>query len=120
MMNNNSNHLDEQTVQRYVMGQLSQPAMEAVLHHLEQCDQCLERVEQLWGSERVGLAVASEREETAVSSQQREQRLVNRIHRSNLGGTVVEVSLNGFLDVIIALLRPILGTPVKKRARGER
>lgn len=114
-----NHHIDEQTLERYVAGQLSSPSADVVLAHLEHCDICLERVEQLWAQERVGPAKAEHVLLTAVSPKHREHRLINRIHRSNMSGKLIEIGFSGFLDVVLALLRPLTGTPPKRKARGE-
>ena len=119
-MTQKTNHIDEKTLERYVAGQLSAAAADVVLSHLEACDACLERVEALWATTDIGAAVAEADEEPDHSQKDRmEHLLVNRIHRSNLGGKLVEVGLGGFLDVVMALLRPLFGAPPKKRVRGE-
>lgn len=119
MTTKDSNHIDEQTLKRHVAGQLSQAATDVVLTHLGQCDNCLERAEQLWQQAPLGPARPTEAEETAVSPKQREHRLINQINRSNLGGKLVEIGFSGFFDVVLALLRPFSGSPAKKKARGE-
>ncbi|MEM7119459.1 MAG: zf-HC2 domain-containing protein [Chloroflexota bacterium] len=119
-MTQKTNHIDERTLERYVAGQLSAAAADVVLSHLEACDDCLERVEALWATTDIGAAVAEATEEPNRSQKDKmEHLIVNRIHRSNLGGKLVEVGLGGFLDVVMALLRPLFGAPPKKRVRGE-
>ena len=115
-----TNHINDKTLERYVAGQLSPSAAEVILSHLETCDHCIERVEELWAVADIGAAVpkASEKLDTEKTAEM-EDLLVNRIHRSNLGGKLVEVGLSGFLDVMLALLRPLFGVPPKKRVRGE-
>ena len=113
-------HIDEKTLERYVAGQLSPAAAEVVLSHLEACDACIDRVELLWAQADMGAATPDAAEEPSQEAAvQMERLLTNRIHRSNLGGKLVEVGLSGFLDVVVALLRPLFGVPTKKRVRGE-
>ncbi|MCA9965593.1 MAG: hypothetical protein KC423_15165 [Anaerolineales bacterium] len=119
MTTQNNNHIDEQTLKKYVAGQLSSAAADGVLAHLEHCDICLEQVEQLWAQDKVGPAKAEKSLLTAVSPKHRERRLINRIHRSNMSGKLVEIGFSGFFDVVLALLRPLTGTPPKRKARGE-
>ena len=119
MTQQHKNHLDEQTLERYVAGQLGHAAADVVLAHLEHCDVCLERVEQLWAADKVGPAKAEGVLLTAVSPKHRERRLFNRINRSNMSGKLIEIGFSGFFDVVLALLRPLTGTPPKRKARGE-
>lgn len=114
-----NNHIDEPTLERYIAGRLSSAAADVVIAHLEQCDSCLEQVEQLWAQAQLGPARAETSLVTAVSPNHRERRLLNRINRSNMGGKLIEMGFSGFLDVVLALLRPLTGAPAKKKARGE-
>lgn len=119
MTTQNNNHIDAQTLEQYVTGRLSNAAADGVLTHLEHCDVCLEQVEQLWAQSKLGPAKAANSLITAVSPKHRERRLINRIHRSNMSGKLIEIGFSGFLDVVLALLRPLTGTPPKRKARGE-
>lgn len=116
----NNNHIDKRTLERYVAGQLSAAASEIVILHLETCDACIDYVETLWAATDIKVAIPSESEGPDIDkTNELERRLIGQVHRSNLGGTLVQIGLGGFLDVFLALLRPLMGVPTKKRVRGE-
>lgn len=96
---------------RFVTGTLSPSETEQVLAHLDQCERCLDQVEQLWETsplqEIVPLAVEEGTNIEWERRQRIERRVMNQIHRSDVAGRALWLGTEGFLQVSFALLRPL-------------
>ena len=97
---------------QFVAGTLSQPESDAVLAHLDQCEQCLEKVEHLWATtplhQAIPLLAEDEVDVEPDRGQRIERQVINQIHRSEVAGRALWLGTEGFLQVSFALLRSLL------------
>ncbi len=99
-----------QNLLAFVNGQLSETETTTILSHLAQCDQCLATVDQLWAEHPVGLASRAVPELDPIAAKRLENRLVKRIHRSDLGGRVVWLGTVGLMNTHLVMFGPMLET----------
>lgn len=97
-------------LQAFVEGRLSAEAEQAVLTHLATCDRCLSEVDSLWQNAPAEVAPRP------PAPQGTEKRLLRRIHRHHLAGTLLRLSTGGVAHLLLALLSP-LQTPEDKPPR---
>lgn len=102
----------EALLSRFVAGTLPLAESDAVLAHLDQCEQCLEKVEHLWATTPLHQAMPLMGEDEVDVEPERgqriERRVINQIHRSEVAGRALWLGTEGFLQVSFALLRPLL------------
>ena len=96
---------------QFVTGTLSPQETEQILAHLDQCERCLNQVEQLWEAAplREAIPLAEENGEIERERAQRiERRVINQIRRTDVAGRALWLGTEGFVQVSFALLRPLL------------
>ncbi len=99
------NKINQEQLKRFVNGQLDAAKTEEVLNLLATSDEALDIVDRLWNEQPVQLNAKDIDPQTAKKI---EKRLMRQINRSNLGGTVVKMSIQGFAEVLLALVRPFV------------
>ena len=115
MMNNSSNHITRERLEHFVSGRLTDHESDQVMAHLAECDVCLSSTDELWASQPVGEAVSYIVDLDADTATRVERKLVRKIHRSNMTGSVVRLGTQGFLSVMLGLLRPLMGAPARRK-----
>lgn len=118
MPTNKGTHIDVQTLRRFVAGSLDNEATNRVMAHLAECDACLEMVDQLW-TEKPTTTVSKVADLDRRTARSIERRLLKRINRSNLGGTMVNFGIGGFANVLLAIIRPFLAKTQTNSTLGE-
>ncbi len=101
----------------FVEGRLSETDNLAVIEHLASCESCEAEVERLWRRSEPGRALPQVPDAQAVSTDRVESSLFRRIRRTDLGGQVIQLSTQGFLDLIVALVRPFMGGVRSSRSK---
>ncbi len=101
-------HLDQSTLDKLTNGGLSDQEIDAILIDAADCDECMEKIDQMWQTTNIGLMMSRVSEPNAEQAQQMEDLLLRRIHRSNFGQSIVSFGLGGFSNVLMAFLRPFL------------
>ena len=111
--------LSPELLKKFVAGQLTDAEMEEVLIHLSEDEESLNNIEDLWQSEPMAQAVSIASEIDPKSATRIKRKVIKRIHRSDLSGQVVQLGVRGFMDVTMAMLRPLLGGRREKLYREE-
>ena len=115
-----SDHPQPHLLEALAAGRLEGPEAEALVEHLDVCNDCLDLAEGLW--QGVG-SLPDEGEVPAMSAESRskiEERLFRRIRSAAAGSELAWLVTGGFLSVILCLLRPLLATdrlPETERGR---
>jgi hypothetical protein len=110
-----STHPDEDTLRTLVAGELDSALKEILLEHLAVCDSCMEIADRVWEG-IPGLAQTLDVPPMDLENQRLVQmRLLHRVHLANLGTQVTWMVTEGFMGVLIVLMRPLIG-----RRRGIR
>jgi hypothetical protein len=109
-----TDHLQPEEIESYLRGTLDEIENEAIIQHLGECQECLEEVEQLWNeNETIG----------RIDNEKMKGQLLKKIHRTNLVGNFIKLSIRGFLFTAIGLLFPLQGkkqdTNQKKESSHE-
>lgn len=102
-------HPDLPTLLQFVNGTLDGATTNQVMQHMAECDACLETVDRLWAEKPSALAVSADLDLDRQTARKIERKLLKRINRSNLGGSVVNFGIGGFANVLLAVIRPFLG-----------
>lgn len=104
----------------YLNGTLTPDESTDVETHLESCDECLALLDDIWG---IRLTKAVDLEEPAMpdsTARAIENRLLNQIHRSDLGGQAIQLGTRGFFQVLLAIIKPFLSfTSAHKQERSS-
>lgn len=90
----------------YLDGVLTPADIAAVESHLESCDECLALLDDIWGVRLKGLAELEEPALPDATAWTIENRLLNQIHRSDLGGQAIQLGTRGFFQVLLAMIKP--------------
>jgi|GEM_PF-6398134 len=112
-------HPDLPTLRKFVNGSLDSATTNQVMQHMAECDACLETVDRLWTEKPVAAAVSPVINLDKHTARTIERKLLKRINRSNLGGTVVNFGIGGFANVLLAVIRPFLGSVQHNHTTGE-
>lgn len=115
-----SPHPDDQTLVRLVAGKLEPDRSEAVLSHISDCDACLERAEAAWGGIENLAGVTEAPPIGDRSALEIEIRLLRRVHLAQLGTQVSWLVTDGFLAVVLVLLRPVFGRSMPGTGGGKK
>ncbi|MCB0033438.1 MAG: hypothetical protein KDE51_05445 [Anaerolineales bacterium] len=103
-------------IQKMVTGELDEQETEELLTIIDASDEHLETADALW-TEHWSL-LNGDAELEPARAEQLEQRLKERIERSDLSGQIVRMGTQGFAQVALAFLRPLLRPP--QEDAGER
>lgn len=92
---------------RLLSGELAPRQAAAVLSHAEECSQCEQLCEAIWAEmgPQQDRASSDIDPETAVVI---EEQLLTRLHRGKFAESVLDLGSQGFLLVVVGLLRPIV------------
>lgn len=112
-------HPDPATLRLFVAGRLGREHEESVLSHLSDCDACLDQAEAAWSGIEELANPLDVPPMSRDSSARIEERLLGRMRIAELGSQVTWLVTEGFVIVVLALTRPLLGGPVTD-PRGER
>lgn len=99
------NEIDTEQLKKFVDGQLDATETEKVLNLLANSDEALEHVDRLWDAQYTQLSAKNITPQTAKKI---EGRLMRQINRSNLGAAVAKMGIQGFAEVLLALVRPFI------------
>jgi len=100
-----------ESLEDFVAGRKNDEENARILEHLAECEHCAAEVEALWTESPVNYILPEITEAAPGAMTELEESLFRRIHRSDLGGQVIKLGTQGFVNLISALLGPI----VKKR-----
>lgn len=106
----------------YLHGRLSLAQMEVIERHVEQCPACLARLEALTPEAPLGLTGDDPIPELAPqASHKLRGRTFRQLRRSHLSGQALRLGTQGFLDVVWAIMRPLLSfTNTEGNAKTQR
>jgi anti-sigma factor RsiW len=93
---------------QFVAGTLSEDQNTAILMHLAVCDKCADDVEAMWEEHYLYSTTNSPPILEEKTAKRLEKSVLQRVHRSELGGELVRLSTRGALAVFTALLRPLV------------
>ena len=109
-------HLTDEQFQRLTDGGLEDEQSEALWHHLDGCEICLDRLNQRLEERTVPLALG---EETVISTHDFQGRLMRRINREEATRAVVNFGYNGLSTVFTLLVKSVFAIRAKKPAPSE-
>lgn len=103
-------------LQAYIDGKLTPAEMTAVEAHLENCDECHTWLDEIWARYMAALSGEQTPELSDEAARSMERRLLNQIHRSDLGGQALDLGTRGFFQVLLAMIKPLFSrnSPHKK------
>lgn len=110
-----SQHVDSNTLKRFVAGRLEEAEAEHIVVHLSECDRCLALADELWSTQPAGTAVVPPPDPDPDVAQRIERKITKRIHFSNLSGEIIRLGTRGFIDVALAIVRPLIHTRVPQK-----
>ena len=110
---------DQNQLNAFVAGTLDEAEVEQVLQLLEDNEEALAYVDNLWSEQLDGEALAPPEEMSNERQRRLERRFFGSLQRSELGGRAIRFGTAGFLSVVWAFLRPILSTRHRQRQTGE-
>lgn len=96
-------------IQKMVAGELDEQETEELLTIIEESDEHLETADALWTEHWSLLNGDADLEPDRAKLLER--RIKERIERSDLSGQIVRMGTQGFAQVALAFLRPLLTTP---------
>ena len=99
-------HISKKTLEDFVACKLRGAEAEAVMQHLTENEEALAYVDRLW-AQQLALATAVTPSLDIQAANRIERRLIQRIHQSNLAGTLFRFGLVGFGKVAQAILMPV-------------
>lgn len=112
-------HYDPDTLQAFVKGRLSETETEAVVAHLADCDVCLAAVDQLWAEQPLATHAPFVRDFDPTAVKALENRLLNRLHRSNLGSRTIWLGTAGLINTLLAIVRPFFSSSQASKRKGS-
>lgn len=112
-MNSFLGHPTSAQLHEFIYDNLSQEDMGQVLDHLAECEGCLAEVDRLWQAVATPVAPSTPELDAHTAHRLRHQ-VMNRIHRTNLWGSIFTISTVGFSSVVMALIRPLSGRPARR------
>jgi anti-sigma factor RsiW len=112
-------HPDLPALRQFVNGTLDSATTIEVMQHMAECDACLEIVDRLWAEKPSALAVSADLDLDKQTARKIERKLLKRINRSNLGGSIVNFGIGGFANVLLAVIRPFLGSVQHNHTTGN-
>ena len=108
----NSNHLSSEEIISYVDSKLGEHDNERIIVHLSECEKCLIKVDAKW-AEKAKFYSRS-------TSDKFEKRLLQNIHRANLVGSLIGLTITGFLSAIIGVIAPFLKSDTTKPTKKNK
>ena len=103
-------HLTEEQFQRLTDGNLETEQSEALWHHLDSCEVCLDRLNQRLEEHSGYLAIGEE----TVTSNIFQRKLMQRINREEAGRSILNFGYHGLCAVFILLVKSIFAVGLKK------
>ncbi len=104
-MTNERSH--PESLEDFVAGRKNDEENAHILEHLADCEQCAAEVEALWAKSPASHILPETSEAPPEAMTALEESLFRRIHRSDLGGQVIRLGTQGFINLIAALLSPL-------------
>ncbi len=104
-------------------GELGEGQKEALVEHLTGCENCFQTVEALWRDEEPLAAIDARPDLDDDTAERLERRLLSRIHLASFGNSLAWLTTEGFLRVVLGLLRPFLApssAAARAASRGKR
>ncbi len=105
-------------LQRFVRGELDESESHEVIDVLAEHDQWLFFFDQLWLQQPVKSAVAHAPDGAATINLQ--NKLFDRLHRTNMSGTIFKLGTRGFFEAALGLIRPFTHHTAKLQPRRKR
>lgn len=114
-------HPGPSDLERLVAGSLTDAESERYLRHLARCESCLEIAEAAWTGLAELTAGVKERQPLGqATADDIERRLFHRIHVAGTGTQLAWLVTDGFVRVLVVLLRPLVAAGREPDKRGPR
>ncbi len=114
-------HPELSDLERLAAGDLTDAESERYLRHLARCESCLEIAETAWTG--LGALTTGEEERRPLgqaTADDIERRLFHRIHVAGTGTQLAWLATDGFVRVLVVLLRPFVAAGRELDKRGPR
>ncbi len=106
-MKNTDHHPPTEDLVKLLSGELDPDRSSSVLSHAEGCERCQQLSELIW-AEALPRRDPVPTEMDGVTAEALEKRLVARLHQANLAEKFLDLGSNGFVIVLLGLLRPVI------------
>jgi hypothetical protein len=119
---NEQKPLSRKLLRSFVAGELDQTETEQIMAQLAEDEASLQIVDELWHDQPSQTAVIQLPNLEPERAQQVRRRIIRQIHRSDLAINVMKLGTQGFSNVAMSLLRPLLDSKNRERRhrRGDR
>lgn len=108
--------LSRKLLRRFVAGELDKTETEQIMAQLANDEASLEIVDEMWHDQPSQTAVVQLPDLEPERAQRVRRRIIHQIHRSDLAINVMKMGTEGFGNVALSLLRPLLDN----KNRGSR